>query len=180
MKAALKATENMTGVHYVKHLERMADYGKGKARGEAMTDIQDYNFNDIAQLKMNDLGIRVMVDKFGEDYMDTCHKGWRESKTLEMELWQVAQVFGAYMYNGQTELPFEMRFKIRRTCEAKRIARLRAALRSWLCASGMHSWRLIGTQDGTEWNRYVELLECRRCPRRRIKRCDMTDQMTGI
>lgn len=80
-----------------------------------MKEHETYNFNDHVTLSLTDFGVKVMIDQFGEPYMDTCHKGWRMTRTVKMELWQAANIFGKYMYNGTLYHPFDMRFDIRRT-----------------------------------------------------------------
>ena len=69
------------------------------------------NFNDPVWIKITPAGERIL-----EEYYKALNVKAPELKRdaegfTEMQLWEVALIFGKEMYNGQADLPIEMTFK---------------------------------------------------------------------
>lgn len=66
---------------------------------------QTININDMVAITPNASGRRIMINKWGESYLNACHPGWKDG-SVRLPLWAVMQVFGPCMWNGNPDPPF--------------------------------------------------------------------------
>ena len=81
---------------------------------EQTTDMETRNFNDYVLVKVTPAG-EAMWDaarqRTREAYPEAGRLERDEEGYTKMQLWEVAQYFGAAMYNGNPNLPLETTFK---------------------------------------------------------------------
>lgn len=62
------------------------------------------NTNAIATVNLTPLGMELLRSYFFIDPTKLCELN---GNTLKMPLWQLMQIFGSHMQNGNNEVPFE-------------------------------------------------------------------------
>lgn len=78
--------------------------------------MKEFNVNDYVKIKLTDAGIAILksrhddilkpyVGEFKTPQVD-------ENGYTQMQMWEVMQVFGNYMYNGNPNIPFETNIAI--------------------------------------------------------------------
>ncbi len=81
-----------------------------------------FNFNDFVYIKPTEEGFKILKDNYNKIMGDMAKiYKYEEPKVdengyIEMQLWQVMQNFGEYMYNGNMNLPFESMIGIPEEC----------------------------------------------------------------
>lgn len=79
------------------------------------------NFNDIVEIELTDVGKQILSEHeenlfkqlSDNEYVRSClrKRCCDENNKIQLPLWEVANIFGAYLYVGRKE-PFKMEFKI--------------------------------------------------------------------
>lgn len=65
------------------------------------------NFNDQILVKLKPAGLEMLTKYYGgtvPNYIDTDDRGY-----TKFHMWNLMEIFGAKMYHGNPDLPFEMR-----------------------------------------------------------------------
>lgn len=70
-----------------------------------------FNLNDYVNIKLTETGIAILKeehDKYLKEYAgEFKYPEIDENGYTQMQMWEVMQIFGKYMYNGNPNLPFE-------------------------------------------------------------------------
>lgn len=85
-----------------------------------------FNLNNIVTIKLTDRGLNIMKERYDknnyweqlnytfDDIMD-CYKYNKDTKEIEIQLWDLAHIFGKELIMGNNKLPCEMDFRFCKT-----------------------------------------------------------------
>lgn len=69
------------------------------------------NINDIVRIRLTDNGKRIWKE-YWEPYTSENSKVLDPEDTVRLSLWEVMNIFGSEMYNGNPDLPFETTLEV--------------------------------------------------------------------
>lgn len=68
--------------------------------------MKTHNINVMCKVVLTEYGLKIVKNSINKSRLES---RWYESKTktLTMELWDIMATFGAYMWMGNNDVPFE-------------------------------------------------------------------------
>ena len=71
-----------------------------------MKKLKTHNMNVMCKVVLTKYGLKIMNNSTNKDRLES---RWydKKTKTLTMELWDIMATFGAYLWMGNNDVPFE-------------------------------------------------------------------------